>query len=228
MDKTASQKTKAVVETREGFHFPFAREGFFLIGIGLAGMVFGFFFQLIGFAGVFLLFTLFSLYFFRDPRRCLKIGPGIIISPADGKIIEISRIREENFLKTEVNRVVIFMSPLNVHINRAPVSGQVFGREQSGRAYLVASRPEAAVKNVQVSLALRMENGRGVLMKQIVGAVARRIVCYPRVGDNLRQGQRIGLIRFGSRVEVFLPDPARVLVRPGDRVRGGETIIGEW
>ena len=228
MDKTSSQKTKAVVETREGFHSPFAPEGFFLIGIGLAGAAFGFGFKLYGFAGIFLFFTLFSLYFFRDPRRCLKIGPGIIVSPADGKIIEVDRVREETFLKAEVNRVVIFMSPLNVHINRAPVRGQVFGREKSGRSYLIASRPEAARRNVQVSLALRMENGRAVLMKQIVGAVARRIVCHPQVGDNLRQGQRIGLIRFGSRVEVFLPDPARILVKPGERVRGGETILGEW
>lgn len=228
MDNTSSERTKAVIETREGFHFPFAREGFFLIGIGLAGLAFGLFLRLYGFAGIFLLFTLFSLYFFRDPRRCLKLGPGIIISPADGKIIEVSRIREDNFLQAEVNWVVIFMSPLNVHVNRAPVTGRVFGKEKSGRAYLVASRPEAANRNVQVSLALRMENGRGVLMKQIVGAVARRIVCHPRVDDNLRQGERIGLIRFGSRVEIFLPDPVRIKVRPGDVVRGGETIIGEW
>ena len=228
MDNTCSEKTEAIVETQEGFHFPFAREGFFLIGIGLAGMAFGFFLKLYGFAGIFLLFTLFSLYFFRDPRRSLKVGPGIIISPADGVIIEVSRVQEESFLKAEVNWVVIFMSPLNVHVNRAPVSGRVFGREKSGRAYLVASRPEAAHRNVQVSLALRMENGRGVMMKQIVGAVARRIVCHPQVGDNLRQGERIGLIRFGSRVEIFLPDPVRIKVRPGDLVRGGETIIGEW
>lgn len=83
MDKTCSERTEAVVETREGFHFPFAREGFFLIGIGLVGMIFGLAFKLYGFAGIFLLFTLFSLYFFRDPRRCLKTGPGIILSPAD-------------------------------------------------------------------------------------------------------------------------------------------------
>ena len=228
MDKTCSEQTKAVVETREGFHFPFAPEGFFLIGIGLVGMILGLVFKLYGFAGVFLLFTLFSLYFFRDPRRCLKTGPGIIVSPADGKIIQVGRIREEEFLKAEVNWVVIFMSPLNVHINRSPVRGQVFGRKEAGRAHLVASRPEAAGENVQVFLALRMENGQGLLMKQIVGAVARRIVCHPQVGDNLRQGQRIGLIRFGSRVEVFLPDPVRILVRPGDLVRGGETILGEW
>ncbi|MDD5223403.1 MAG: phosphatidylserine decarboxylase [bacterium] len=228
MDNTCSQKTKAVVETREDFHFPFAREGFFLIGIGLAGVACGLFLKFYGFAGVFLLFTLFSLYFFRDPRRCLKIGPEIIISPADGRIIEVGRIREDNFLKAEVNWVVIFMSPLNVHVNRAPVTGRVFGKEKSGRAYLVASRPEAARRNVQVSLAFRMENGRGVMIKQIVGAVARRIVCHPQVGDNLRQGERIGLIRFGSRVEIFLPDPVRIKVRPGDLVRGGETIIGEW
>ncbi len=167
----------------------------------------------------------FTIYFFRDPERHSDAPPGAILSPADGVVVEILEIDEPEFFGERVRKIGIFMSPLDVHVNRAPIEGEVtYFRYQPGR-FLRANLAEAAVENEQAIIGME-KDGRKVLFKQIAGFVARRVCCEVRTGDYLQRGERIGMIKFGSRVDVFLPLGGKITVSLKDRLRAGESIIG--
>ncbi|MCD6362758.1 MAG: phosphatidylserine decarboxylase [Synergistetes bacterium] len=164
------------------------------------------------------------LYFFRDPDRVAPCGEEVIVSPADGKIIEISDTFEGRFLNAPSKKISIFMSLLDVHVNRAPLDGKVVYKEYVPGAKKVAFAPKTSEINERSYLGLR---GRvPVLLVQIAGFVARRIVTYPEEGDYLRKGERFGIIKLGSRVDLYLPPHVSLLVREGDKVKAGETVLG--
>jgi phosphatidylserine decarboxylase len=175
-----------------------------------------------------LLFTLFSLWFFRNPDRTPPSGSGIVVSPADGKIVYAGDSPPGRYMKEAGKRVSIFMSPLDVHVNRAPVSGKVVSVAYHPGEYHVASVDKASLKNEQNGVTIVTQEGQTVTYVQIAGMVARRIVCDVKGGDTVRLGQRVGMIRFGSRVDLYLPADARLRISNGDRVRGGETVVGAF
>ena len=164
------------------------------------------------------------LGFFRDPERTPPELPGAILSPADGRVVEIREQVREEFVG-EASRVSIFLSPLDVHVNRSPLGALVSGVEYRPGRFLAAYRPEASETNERCAISLQGEACR-VLVRQIAGVVARRVVCRVRPGDKLRIGERFGIIRFGSRTDLFLPRGVELRCRVGDRVRAGESIIG--
>ncbi|MBI4417323.1 MAG: phosphatidylserine decarboxylase family protein [Ignavibacteriales bacterium] len=173
-----------------------------------------------------LLFFGFTANFFRDPDRTPPSGDALVLSPADGKVIVVQQAEENEFLKAPAYQISIFMSPLNVHVNRNPISGQVAHYRYIPGEYFAAFEDKASEKNEHTVIG--MENHKGkVLFKQIAGFVARRIVCTLKVGDTVKAGDRFGMIKFGSRVDVFVPASATPKVRPGDRAVAGETILAE-
>jgi phosphatidylserine decarboxylase len=172
------------------------------------------------------LLTLFIAFFFRNPRREIPDLGNIILSPADGKVVHVGEVREERLLKDTACRISIFMSPLNVHINRSPATGKVLDSRYHPGRFLVASKDKASLDNEQNALLLETEDKSRILVVQIAGFIARRIVCYVKAGDHLKMGQTFGLIRFGSRVDLYLPANAKPTVRVGQRVKGGESIVG--
>jgi phosphatidylserine decarboxylase len=172
------------------------------------------------------LFALFSVWFFRNPSRTPPAGAGLVVSPADGKIVVSGDCPAGRYSPAPGKQVSIFMSPLDVHVNRAPVSGRVVSVRYYPGEFHVASVDKASLANEQNGVAIETPEGRAVTYVQIAGMIARRIVCDLSEGDAVRQGQRVGMIRFGSRVDVFLPADAQVRVSKGDRVRAGETVIG--
>ena len=173
----------------------------------------------------FAVLALFVTWFFRDPARRVPHGAGLVVSPADGKVMSVEAVDGEAFMAGPATRVTIFLSIFDVHVQRAPMMGRV--RRYSYRAgrYLPAWRPDASSANERATLGIETEAGP-VVVRQIAGLVARRIVTYPREGDRVAAGDRIGLIRFGSRVDLFVPPDWVVAVQPGDAVRGGETVVG--
>jgi phosphatidylserine decarboxylase len=173
-----------------------------------------------------LLLSLFSLWFFRNPDRTPPSGTGIVVSPADGRIVYAGEIPPGRYAPVAGKRVSIFMSPFDVHVNRAPVTGRVASVRYHKGAFHVASVDKASLMNEQIGVAIDIPGGRTVTYVQIAGMIARRIVCDLKEGDAVRQGQRVGMIRFGSRVDVYLPAEARLSVVPGDQVRAGESVIG--
>jgi len=173
-----------------------------------------------------LLMTLFIAYFFRNPKRKIPSLKNIVLSPADGKIVYLGECEEARFLKQKVLKISIFMSPLDVHLNRAPVSGRVIETKYHPGKFLMASREKASLLNEQNAFVLEGEENFKLLLVQIAGWLARRIVCYAREGDYLKQGEIFGMIRFGSRVDLFLPTDVRPIVHLGQHVKGGESIIG--
>jgi phosphatidylserine decarboxylase len=165
--------------------------------------------------------------FFRDPERRTPSGDNLIIAPADGKVVVVKKIFDNEFFHTDVWQVSIFMSPLNVHVNRNPISGVVKHTRYVKGEYFAAFEDKASEKNEQMIVGL--ENGYGkVLVKQIAGFVARRIVCPLNSGDTVHIGERFGMIKFGSRVDVFLPLSVDVRTKTGDQTVAGETILGEF
>lgn len=180
------------------------------------------------FAWIFIVITLISLFlifFFRDPERQIPADSGAIVSAADGKIIAINRVHEPDYIQGEAIQVVTFLSPLDIHVNRSPVRGRVEWVRISTGAHRPAFS-EQAQDNAQNSIGLITESGQKYLIRQIVGALARRILCRVSEGDSLQKGERFGIIQFGSRTDVFMPPDCEVKVSVGDRVKGGETIIG--
>jgi phosphatidylserine decarboxylase len=173
----------------------------------------------------FVLFFVFTLYFFRDPDRTVPVQENIVISPADGKVLQINRVHERDYLCAEAIQVSIFMSPFNVHVNRAPISGKVGYHQYIPGDYIVAFDERASERNERTLIGI--ENGSfRILMKQVAGFVARRIVCRLRKGDEVKQGERFGMIRFGSRVDLILPVSIEVKVGLKDKVLAGKSIIG--
>ena len=165
-----------------------------------------------------------TVAFFRDPNRRVPPDPLVIVAAADGTVTDIAELDENEVLKTKTRRVGIFLSIFDVHTNRAPIDGRVIYRQHREGLCLDARRPECSEKNESMTWAF--ENTRvTIVVRQIAGAIARRIVAWANVGDDLKKGERFGMIRFGSRTELYLPVSATILVRVGDHVAGGATPI---
>jgi len=173
-----------------------------------------------------LLFTVAVTAFFRNPLRTLPTDPRAIVSPADGRVLKVEPLPEGSMIQVPGRRISIFMSPLDVHVNRIPFSGTVRRKTHLPGTFYVASRPKASLENERTEMLLETDAGLPLGVVQIAGRLARRIVCYADAGQRWERGARYGLIRFGSRVEVLLPDAVRVTVREGDRVQGGSTVLG--
>jgi phosphatidylserine decarboxylase len=168
----------------------------------------------------------FIMFFFRDPERDVPTGLGLLVSPADGMVIGIDEVEEPDFIQARTKRVSIFLSPFNVHVNRVPYDGEVqYFRYQKGR-FFVASEPAASTENEQSIIGLQTPDGK-IVFKQIAGILARRIICQIREGHRVRRGERFGIIKFGSRMEVFMPLNTEIKVHLREKVRAGESIIGE-
>lgn len=172
------------------------------------------------------LFALAFTWFFRDPERIQPRDEDLILSPADGKVVEIREMDSGRPFDKLGPRISIFLSPFDVHVNRAPVGGRVEEVRYQKGMFFAAYKQRASQENEQNALKIADPKGRELGVVQIAGVVARRIICYVKKGDSLEPGQRLGLIMFGSRVDLFLPRGSRVEVVKGQHVRGGETIIG--
>jgi len=206
---------------------PFAKEGFPFIGAA-AGVT-----LLLGWLGWTVaaiggaLLTVFVSWFFRNPARVVPQGPGLIVAPGDGKVIAIEEEFEPRYLKERSIRLTIFLNVFDVHINRMPCEGIVEDVQYQPGLFLVASKPEATIKNEQNALMIKAKQGAKVLCVQVAGLLARRIVCWVVPKDRAVCGERFGLIRFGSRMDTFVPIGTAIKVAVGDHVKGGETILGE-
>lgn len=168
------------------------------------------------------LLAAFFLWFFRDPRRTIPSGEGLVVSPADGKITEVARIHTPN---GEQQRISIFLSVFNVHVNRSPVAGQITRVQYQKGLYLNAMDPASAEKNEQNTVVVQADQGYEITFKQIAGLLARRIVFKKKIGDRVERGDRVGLIKFGSRTDILMPPDFEVLVQVGQKVSGGSTVL---
>jgi phosphatidylserine decarboxylase len=176
-----------------------------------------------------LVVTLFLVNFFRDPDRLTPPGAHLVTAPADGKVVAVlDDVHEERFLKRACRRVSIFMSPLDVHVNRIPVDGRVVEVVHQPGRFHAAFLDKASELNEQTAVVLEDEQGERVLCVQIAGQLARRIVCRLRPGDAVRRGERYGMIMFGSRLDLYLPPAVEVSVKVGDRVAAGSSVIGSY
>lgn len=211
----------------------FAREGFPFIAI--AGIIAAAAFAIAvnrrswGFwliAVVLLLLALWVAYFFRDPERTGQRGPSLVISPADGKLIMITEVDEPSFMGGKAMRLSIFMNVFNVHVNRYPTDGVVKYLHYNPGQFFNASSDKSSLLNEQMSVGLETAHGR-ILVRQIAGLIARRIVTYSKMDENVRQAERMGMIRFGSRVDVFLPLNAKIIAKKGDITSAGVTLLAE-
>ena len=169
----------------------------------------------------------FFLQFFRNPGRTISIeGDHLVYAPADGKVVVVEKTREEECFKDERIQVSIFMSPLNVHVNRAPIEGKIEYYKYHPGKYLVAWHPKSSELNERTTIVLKGNKGT-LLLRQIAGMAARRILFYPKEGQQVKQGEEIGFIKFGSRVDIFFPLDSEILVKPGEKVLGNRSIIGK-
>jgi phosphatidylserine decarboxylase len=168
---------------------------------------------------------LFIISFFRIPKRNLTIQENAIVAPADGKVVVIEEVQADEYFTDRRIQVSIFMSPLNVHVNRNPVSGEVAYSQYHKGKYLVAWHPKSSTENERHSVAYRGKNGKEILVKQIAGALAKRIINYLKAGQTVKQTEEMGFIKFGSRVDILLPLDAKIHVKIGDKPLGGVTVI---
>lgn len=175
-------------------------------------------------AGILIFLGLFVFYFFRDPERAIPTERGAVVSPADGHVVEIV---DEPLGATVGHRVSIFLSIWDVHVQRAPVAGRIASVVYRPGKFYAALRSSASRENEQNIISIQAPGGT-VVFKQIAGAIARRVICWRREGDAVALGERVGMIRFGSRVDIWLPKEAEVLVRRGQKVKGGESILAIW
>jgi phosphatidylserine decarboxylase len=173
------------------------------------------------------LLFVYVLYFFRDPERVVSSDPLDIVSPADGKVIAVDEIEENHFSRQKMKRVAVFLSVFDVHVNRSPVEGKVLKVHHQAGEFLDARNPEIDVRNEAMNWLLETSRGQ-VIVRQIAGLIARRIVGWSKEGDVLAKGHRFGMIRFGSRTDVYLPLNCEVLVKLGQRVEGGASVIAKW
>jgi phosphatidylserine decarboxylase len=206
---------------------PFAKEGFPFIGVAAGVTLAAAWLGWTALAAGAALLTLFVAWFFRNPVRTVPQEPNLVVAPGDGKVIAIEEEFEPRFLKDRSIRLTIFLNVFDVHINRVPCEGTVQDVQYQPGLFLVASRPDATIENEQNALMLTTPAGVNVLCVQVAGLIARRIVCWVKAGDRVQRGERYGLIRFGSRMDTFLPIGTALRVAVGDRVKGGETILGE-
>lgn len=210
-----------------------AREGLLFIGIGVAAAVAAIALALdassIPFwiaAIVFIVLAGWVIYFFRDPERTGERGEQLVVSPADGRIVQITDVDEPAFVRGKATRISIFMNVFNVHVNRYPVSGVVRYVHYNKGKFLNAAHDKASLENEQMSVGLEAGRAR-ILVRQIAGLIARRIVNYATVGQSVDQGARMGIIRFGSRVDVFVPTNSTIRVKLGDLPVAGVTVLAE-
>ena len=205
-----------------------AREGYWLILAcgGLAALAFAIGWGLAG--SLLAILTVAVTAFFRDPKRVVPAGDNLVVSPADGKVVSIADLNGDPMFGDSVTRVSIFLSPLDVHINRIPIAGTIEEIKYQSGKFLAAYKEEASRRNEQNALRIVDPRGRHLGVVQIAGVLARRIVCRVKRGEQLARGDRFGLIMFGSRTDTYLPAGCRVEVKEGQRVKGGETILGRF
>ena len=216
-----------IENTRVNNRLPVAREGIPFILASLAITVILLYFNVTLSGYFFLLLTLFIIYFFRDPERGKEIKEDEVVSPADGKIINVWNLdRDQNPLGEAAVKISIFMSVFNVHVNRAPVSGEIVDIKYNPGKFFSANLDKASEENENNRITLKTENGKKIIFTQIAGLIARRIVCWYNTHDYLKSCQRFGLIRFGSRLDVFIPAGSQVTVKPGQKLKAGLSTIG--
>jgi phosphatidylserine decarboxylase len=203
-----------------------AREGipFILLALALSAVAFMLAGPVAGAVSV--LLPAFVTNFFRDPERTPPAGEDLVVSPADGKVISVAEVDEARYLNRRMKRICVFMNVFNVHVNRVPVSGRVEAVRYNAGKFLMGYAEKASLDNEQNAIVIRGTDGRDVLFIQIAGLVARRIVCYLKGGERVARGERFGLIRFGSRVDVYLPPEAEIRIQVGDKVKAGESVLG--
>jgi phosphatidylserine decarboxylase len=204
---------------------PIAKEGFIFI-IPLAFLTGAFYsFAYYWAAGLFEGLFLFVVWFFRDPNRVIPQEPNVIVSPADGKVVEIIKESDPLLPNENYTRISVFLNVFDVHINRVPIAGKIEATRYNKGKFLNAANHKASLDNEQNTIVLN--NGHvTILVKQIAGLIARRIVCWANKGDDYHLGERFGLIRFGSRTDIFVPEGTTIKVQKGDRVSGGSSILG--
>jgi len=192
-----------------------------LLVLTLAGGLFTPWISLLG-----LILIVYTFAFFRDPMRIIPSDPNTVVAPADGVVAEVAEMEESEVVRSRMRRVAIFLSVFDVHVNRAPIAGRIIYKERREGLFLDARNPECSAKNEAMTWGFETPR-RTLVVRQLTGAIARRIVGWSEVGDHLKKGERFGMIRFGSRTEVYLPLDATVLVKVGDRVVGGVSIIAQ-
>ena len=203
-----------------------AYEGFPFIIFSLAITIFAAFFGIIWLAIVLAAVTVFILCFFRNPERNFQDEDKLVLCPADGKIIKIEEVDVQGTITGRFKKISIFMNVFNVHVNRAPYDGTIGKISYHKGKFLSANLDKASAENERNEIMICTKDGRAIWAVQIAGLIARRIVCWTRKGADIKKGERFGLIRFGSRVEVFLPSDSRVVVKLDDKVRAGQTPLG--
>jgi len=174
--------------------------------------------------GVLIFLGLFVMFFFRDPERTPPPDPDTIVSPADGRVMEVV---EEALKGQPGRRISVFLSIFDVHVNRSPVAGRITAIEYRTGKFYAAMRGRASAENEQNTFFVQSDHGQ-VVFKQIAGWVARRIICWKSPGDSVMRGERVGMIRFGSRMDIWLPEGVEILVRPGQHVAGGTSVLARW
>lgn len=205
--------------------FTIARPGYPFVFVSTAlGIISLAFLPILAF--LFLILALFFVFFFRDPRRTAPEMPHSIVSPADGRVLKVEKVFEPNFLNAEAWKISIFLSIFDVHVNRSPYKGSVLYRCYIPGKFRAAFRDDISEHNERNLIGLHTDYGK-MLVVQIAGMVARRIVCWIDMGDTVERGARIGMIRFGSCTELYMPLNIKIKVREGEHVRGGESILGE-
>jgi phosphatidylserine decarboxylase len=217
-----------VAPPRQNYPHPLiAREGWPFLAIAVAAAVLVTYFAGWAWASPLWVIALFVLQFFRDPARAVPQGENLVIAPADGRIVAVEKTRDI-YRDRDATKVSVFMNVFNVHSNRSPVDGEVTGVQYFPGKFVNADLDKASLENERNAVLLRTPAGHEITCVQVAGLVARRILCYAKAGDGLTKGQRYGFIRFGSRVDVYLPPQARVRVSLGDRTRAGETVLAEF
>ena len=216
-----------VEKTRINNRLPVAREGLPFIALGLFHTILFTFLGLEILALLAGLLTLFIIYFFRDPARRSQVSDKTVLTPADGTILRVQHFEDdENPLGEPTIKISVFMSVFNVHVNRIPIMGKISEIVYHSGKFFSAHLDKASEKNEKNFIALQTGDGRKIVFVQIAGLIARRIVCWIKEGDHVKTGQRFGLIRFGSRLDIYLPKDTRVTVQPRDKVKAGETVLG--
>ncbi len=200
---------------KEGYKFAVAPLGLGVLALALRWNWTG---------GILVFLAAFILYFFRDPERIVPADPAVVVSPADGRVMEIV---DQAMGSQPGRRVSIFLAIWDVHVNRAPLAGRILKLEYRPGRFLAAMRSRASAENEQNVIHLSTERGE-IVLKQIAGWIARRVLCWKAEGDTVALGERVGMIRFGSRVDIWLPLEAEIVVRPGQHVAGGSSILARW
>ena len=175
---------------------------------------------------LFALMTFFIIWFFRNPERYFQDEEKVLISPADGKVIKIENVEVDGTISGRFKKISIFMNVFNVHVNSSPYDGKIEAINYHEGKFFSANLDKASLDNERNEVMIHTEDGRAIWTVQIAGLIARRIVCWVKPGDNIRKGERFGLIRFGSRVDVYLPEDSKISIKLKDKVKAGHTILG--